>query len=346
MEPGPARYRVLKRLSIGGFGSVYSGEDLETHEEIAIKVEPAHCASRQLPAEAAVYAALAGGVSVPRFRWCGPAGDQLWLVIDRLSATLESLFRQCQRAFSLKTVLMLADQMLSSVQYLHEKGFCHRDVKPHNFMFGSGGGLLIIDYGLAKRYRDAGTRAHVQFCRHAEACGTAAYASLNALRGFECSRRDDLESIAYCLLYFMRGRLPWSGLRALTSEERFRRVAEAKAAISVAELCAGLPAEFAAFFDAVRALAFEEEPQYAVYRGWFRDLFLRKEFVFDGGYDWVAGPVLGSKRASSSPELTPRSQMSPLLPEKCMDGWLPRPQTGLRKLKPMALPRPHLPARK
>jgi serine/threonine protein kinase len=346
MEPGPERYRVLKLISRGGFGSVHSGEDVETHEEIAIKIESADAPNPQLPAEAAIYETLSGGIAVPRFHWCGRVGDEIWLVIDRLPTSLESLFQRCQFHFSLKTILMLADQMLSAVQFVHEKGIVHRDVKPENFMFGCGSKrkqLFLIDYGLAKRYRDPESKEHVQLCQHTEIHGTATYSSLNCLRGYECSRRDDLESIAYCLIYFIRGTLPWMHLEGETTEDKFRRVTEVKLEVSIAELCAGIPPPFASFFRAVRALGFAEDPQYALYRQWFRDLFLQRQFVFDGEYEWVQDTpeaALGSKRWKSSPLLVKRGQMGGEAGQKSMDDWVPRPQAGLRPLRRAPGPKP------
>jgi serine/threonine protein kinase len=344
MEPGPDRYRVLTLINSGGFGTIHAGEDVQTHEEIAIKIESAHAPNPQLRAEADVYSILNGGVAVPRFHWFGPVGDQIWLVIDRLPISLESLFQQCQFTFSLKTILMLADQMLSAIQFVHEKGILHRDIKPENFMFGGGSRrkqLFLIDYGLAKRYRDPESRDHIQFCRRSQICGTATYSSLNSLRGYESSRRDDLESIAYCLVYFVRGTLPWLNLEVGTMEEKFRRVTEIKAAISIAELCSGIPPAFACFFHAVRALGFAEEPQYALYRQWFRDLFLEKQFVFDGCYDWMnesPDTALGSKRWRSSPMLVKPPQIGKAAAKKSMDDWVPRPQAGLRQFKRMPKP--------
>jgi serine/threonine protein kinase len=325
------RYRLTKLISTGGFGRIYSGEDIGVHQEVAVKIESITSQNPLLPAEAAIYSILNGAPPIPAFHWYGPVGTHSWLVIDRLSATLESLFHDCHLKFSLKTVLMLADQMIASIQYLHAKGFVHRDVKPENFMMGCSpkrGQLFIIDYGLAKPYRDPETSDHIPFARYSETCGTATFASLNALKGFECSRRDDLESVASCLLYFMRGKLPWSDVSAFTMEEKFRRVTELKAEIPVSELCAGLPAEFGRFFQAVRRLEFDEEPQYAVYREWFRDLFVRRQFVFDGCYDWMKeGSQIKPKRWRSSPELNLSQKMG-------INDWVPAQQTGLRKFKP------------
>jgi casein kinase 1 len=335
-------------INSGGFGSVHEGEDIETHEEVAIKIESANCPNPQLPAEAAIYSIINGGVAVPRFHWCGLVNEEFWLVIDRLPTSLETLFQECHGNFSLKTILMLADQMLSAVQFVHEKGIIHRDIKPENFMFGGGSKrkqLFLIDYGLAKRYRDPESREHIKFCRRNETCGTATYSSLNSLRGCECSRRDDLESIAYCLLYFFRGALPWMPIEGDTMEETFMRVTEAKAAVSVAELCAGTPPVFAVFFRAVRALGFAEDPEYALYRQWFRDVFLEKQFIFDGGYDWVKDrqeASLGSKRWNSSPMLMARGAMAGDGGQKLIDTWVPRPQAGLRPLARRPAPKPML----
>jgi serine/threonine protein kinase len=199
MRPASGRYHVFKLINSGGFGTVYSGEDSDMHKEVAIKIESNTSANPQLPTEAAIYSLLNGAVPIPAFHWFGSVGTQSWLVIDRLSSTLASVFRHCHFDFSLKTVLMIADQMIASVQYLHAKGIVHRDIKPENFMIGNDskcGQLFVIDYGLAKPYRDAETNSHIPFVKYNETCGTAAFASLNALKGYECSRRDDLESLA------------------------------------------------------------------------------------------------------------------------------------------------------
>ena len=140
------------------------------------------------------------------------------MVMDLLGPSLEDLFNFCNRRFTMKTVLMLADQMISRVEYVHNKSFIHRDIKPDNFLMGIGrhcNKLFIIDFGLAKKYRDIRTRQHIGYREDKNLTGTARYASVNAHLGIEQSRRDDMESLGYVMMYFNRTSLPWQGLKGI-----------------------------------------------------------------------------------------------------------------------------------
>ena len=148
----------------------------------------------------------------PRVHWFGVEGDYNVMVMDLLGPSIDDLAYFYKSKLSLKSVLMIADSMISRIEVFHNKGFIHRDIKPENFLMGSGkrqSTLYMIDLGLAKRYKDPKTGLHIKFKENRNMAGTIRYASINNHLGFEQSRRDDLEAIGYVLVFLFKGRLPW-----------------------------------------------------------------------------------------------------------------------------------------
>ncbi|XP_035722555.1 casein kinase I-like isoform X2 [Vespa mandarinia] len=283
------KYRLGRKIGSGSFGDIYLGTNISTGEEVAIKLECIKTRHPQLHIESKFYKMMQGGVGIPTIKWCGSEGDYNVMVMELLGPSLEDLFNFCSRRFTLKTVLLLADQLISRTDYIHSRNFIHRDIKPDNFLMGLGkkGNLVyIIDFGLAKKYRDGRTHKHIPYRENKNLTGTARYASINTHLGIEQSRRDDLESLGYVLMYFNRGSLPWQGLKAATKRQKYERISEKKMSTPIEELCKGYPIEFGSYLKYCRALRFEERPDYSYLRQLFRTLFHGQGFTYDYVFDW------------------------------------------------------------
>ncbi|XP_010542943.1 PREDICTED: casein kinase 1-like protein 8 [Tarenaya hassleriana] len=303
------KYKLGRKLGSGSFGELFLGANVQTGEEVAVKMEPVRARHPQLHYESKLYMLLQGGTGVPHIKWFGVEGDYNCMVIDLLGPSLEDLFNYCNRKFSLKTVLMLADQMINRVEYMHSRGFLHRDIKPDNFLMGLGrkaNQVYVIDYGLAKKYRDLQTHKHIPYRENKNLTGTARYASVNTHLGIEQSRRDDLESLGYVLMYFLRGSLPWQGLRAGTKKQKYDKISEKKRLTPIEVLCKSYPAEFTSYFLYIRSLRFEDKPDYPYLKRLFRDLFIREGHQFDYVFDWT---ILKYPQLNSSSK--PRSSLRP-----------------------------------
>jgi casein kinase 1 len=282
-------YCLGRKLGSGSFGDIYFAVNTQTGEELAVKLESTKSKHPQLMYEAKLLKHLQGVPGIANVHYCDVEGDYNVMVMDLLGPSLEDLFNICNRKFSLKTVLMIADQMLYRIEYLHSKNFIHRDIKPDNFLIGHGKKpniIYMIDFGLAKKYRDPKSQQHIPYRENKSLTGTARYASINAHLGIEQSRRDDLDAIGYVLMYFNRGQLPWQGLKANTKEEKYQKICECKSATSAEALCKGYPNVFASYLNYCAALRFEDRPDYAYLRRLFKDLFTHASFVNDGMFDW------------------------------------------------------------
>ncbi|CAN8007827.1 unnamed protein product [Ixodes pacificus] len=303
------KYRLGRKIGSGSFGDIYLGTNITTGEEVAIKLECIKTKHPQLHIESKFYKMMQGGVGIPLIKWCGSEGDYNVMVMELLGPSLEDLFNFCNRKFSLKTVLLLADQLVSRVEYIHSKNFIHRDIKPDNFLMGLGkkGNLVyIIDFGLAKKYRDSRTHNHIPYRENKNLTGTARYASINTHLGIEQSRRDDLESLGYVLMYFNRGSLPWQGLRAATKRQKYERISEKKMSTPIEELCRSFPSEFATYLNYCRSMRFDEKPDYSYLRQLLRNLFHRQGFTYDYVFDWNMLKFGGSRSSGSQQQAAPQ----------------------------------------
>ncbi|CAN1233315.1 Casein kinase 1-like protein 10 [Linum perenne] len=293
------KFKLGRKIGSGSFGELYIAVNVQTGEEVGVKLEPVKTKHPQLHYESKIYMILQGGTGIPELKWFGAEGDYNVMVIDLLGPSLEDLFNYCNRKFSLKTVLMLADQLINRIEYMHSRGFLHRDIKPDNFLMGLGrkaNQVYVIDYGLAKKYRDLQTHKHIPYRENKNLTGTARYASVNTHMGVEQSRRDDLESLGYVLMYFLRGSLPWQGLKAGTKKQKYDRISEKKMLTPIEVLCKSYPSEFTSYFHYCRSLRFEDKPDYAYLKRLYRDLFVREGYQFDYIFDWtiLKYPQIGS----------------------------------------------------
>lgn len=302
--PAATKIELSRRIGAGCFGEVYKATDLETKQEVAVKVEELRSSAPQLAFEYDVSKKLQEswrangmpgdtpqGFALP-CQWFENTGRHCALVMPLLGPCIEDMVGKCEGKFTPKTTLMLGEQILRRLEYLHCLGIVHRDIKPENFMLGRGPTehhVHLIDFGLSRAYHDG--EKHRPLRSKLSLTGTARYASINAHKGTEQSRRDDLEAAGYMMMYFLRGAMPWSGLAAKTKQEKFARIAEVKTNTNLDDLCAGHPDCFKEYIIATRAYQYEERPDYNGLRKSFRDAFDAAGYKEDYSYDWYKGKI-------------------------------------------------------
>ena len=281
---------LLNKIGRGAFGEIFLSFNLRDNIEVAIKKEIRRANKNvQLKTEAKVYQSLlnisqnqdvTGAIAlmqevvigVPRYYGMGELqdGNGYYLIMEFLGPNLNELFKFCgMHKFTISTTCLLAIQMLNRIENLHKHNFLHRDIKPENYMIGnhtSSNIIYLVDFGLSKRFKNLRNNQHIPYREGRNLIGTARYVSINTHLGIEQSRRDDLESVGYVLIFFLKGYLPWQGMKG---GDKYQRIMEKKLQIPTDILCLGLPEEVAVYMNYVKGLRFEDRPDYDFLRGLF-----------------------------------------------------------------------------
>ena len=281
------KYRLYNLIARGAFGTVFLGENVLTKEKVAIKIEERNKLRISLEKEAYILYYLKGP-GLPEIKSFGRIKNYNILVETLLGRSLYQIFNDCQKKFTIKDVCMIGLQMIERIEYVHSKNYIHRDIKPHNFLVSlkNEGQIYIIDFGLSKKYKsDRGN--HVKFNITKHLTGTPRFCSINSMRGVEQSRRDDLESLSYLILYFCKGYLPWQGLKISSKNRRLDSVTDMKKKLNIEKFCQGLPPEIIAFYKYTRKLGFAENPKYGYMKNLLYSILNKNGLTDDKKFTWI-----------------------------------------------------------
>lgn len=247
------KYKLIEKIGEGAFGSIYKGENIRTKELVAIKVEPIDNNTKLLKNESIIYHFLINNEGLPNVKWFGKDKINYYMVINLLGESLQSL-KERKGNFSLKLVLQIGIQIINLLKMIHNKGLVHRDIKPDNFLLGLNNKnrqIYIIDFGFCKTFLN--DNQHIELKKTNNMIGTSNFASINAHEFNELSRRDDLESLGYMLVYFYFGDLPW---KDYSNNEMIKIV---KNNIMNDE---SIPKIILKYFEIIKVLGFKERPNY------------------------------------------------------------------------------------
>ena len=281
---------TLTMIGKGAFGQIYLSYDMRDNIEVSIKKEiKKPQKTPQLRTEAKIYQSLLNITSqditgakalaqddvqgVAHFYGMGELIDSYYLIIEFLGPNLIELFNYCgYHKFTISTVSLIALQMINRIEFIHKHHYIHRDIKPENFLIGckeKANVIYLLDFGLSKRFKNPKNHQHIPYREGRPLTGTARYVSINTHLGIEQSRRDDLESIGYVIIFFLKGCLPWQGLKA--GNDKYQRIMEKKLQIPTEILCYGLPDEIVFYLNYCKSLRFEDRPDY----DYLRSLFIK-----------------------------------------------------------------------
>ena len=284
------KYQIIKKIEKNKNLQIYKGRNIISNELILIKIEQKKEKKRKgILERESYYLNYLKSQGIPTIKKIGYFGNNIVSIQPLLGPTLSHLFIKNLGNFKIKDVAMISIQILERIKYIHNKNIIHCDINPYKFALGLGRFQNIIymtDFNSAKRYRDRNTLEHIKYKLSNTYEGNFIFASVNALRGVELSRRDDLESLGYMLIYFLKGDLPWEHIKSSNNSEKRRKIYQIKKYYNLSELCEGIPEEFKLFLNYVKSLNFKEEPDYNYCFSLFYGIFKKMKIINDGIFSW------------------------------------------------------------
>ena len=300
-------------IGSGSFGQVLYGKHKNTDLEVAVKVISSDTSAETIKKEINFSKQLQKINGFPTIYYTCVYDKKNIIVESLLGPSLDKLFKYCGRQFPLKTVCLIGKEMVKRLENMHEKGILHRDLKPNNLTWGNYNSsynnisnnnsiinnkynkldintIFLIDFGLSCYYLESGIGSkHYKIKNNLSFVGTLRYASLNSHKGIRQSRRDDLESMIYMLIYFLKGKLPWQDVKAKQKEERHKLITEIKSKVTIESLCENTPKEFAELLTYVKNLEFEETPLYTKFYAFFHNLIekIDKDTIQEKNFSYI-----------------------------------------------------------
>ena len=298
------KYKTVKLISKSKFSSIYEGINIKTKEKIAIKLEEKN-KYNLLEKEAYTLFSIKGYGIIDLLSF-GKNTKYNIMIQPLLGDSINNFFLSQFKNFSLSDICLISLQCLERIEWIHKNDIIHRDIKPDNFLFGikDPRTIYLIDFGLSKKYRSKRTLKHIKYCYTRKIVGTARYTSINSLRGYEMSRRDDLESFYYMVIFFILKKLPWQDIKANSRVEKYHKILELKFIFDIDDYKILLPNEIIKMFKYVKKLKFEETPNYSMIKNSFKSILYNIGHTEIETFSWIKDRrILNSK---ISPNITIR----------------------------------------
>ena len=288
-------YTILlnKKLGSGSFGQIYQCLNTKTNEILACKIESINELKPQLYHESKILLLMKNCTGFPTcYDFILTDQDKI-LIMDYLGPNLDTIMNKLPsdnniKKFTTKTSLMIMIQAIERLKSLHEKGIIHRDIKPENFVIGPKNKeriIYLIDFGLSKKISNDKILPTIKADRNI--IGTMRYISMNTHQGYEQGRRDDLESLFYIIIYFIKGELPWQNIKCKTRQEKYNKIFEIKKKVTEdGELVEDLPLEMKKILEYILGLNFAERPNYLMMKKAIELILNKLNYSNDLQFDW------------------------------------------------------------